>query len=166
MVSARSNLVSRLGAFSGACTGGFAVGFRAAVAEELPGITNLLNIIEIQFRDEQFILVAAGLLDDFAARIAEITLAVEFADLPRSFGADAVDGGNEILIGDGVGRLLQLPKVFGEASDSGGRVVNDFGAIQAETTSAFRKMAVVADVDADAPVARLEDGIAGIPGVK
>src|SRR5208283_4886545 len=99
------------------------------------------------------------LLDDFAARIAEITLAVKFADFPGSFGANAVDGGNEILIGDGVGGLLEFPKILGESGHGSGRVVNDFRAIQSQTTRALRKMAVVADVDADARVTRLEDGV-------
>src|SRR5260370_40938533 len=131
MVSARSNLVGRLGAYSGASTGDFAVGFRAAVAEELPGIADFLDFIEIEFGDEQFVLVAAGLLDDFPAGITEITLAVKFADFPGSFGANAVDSGDEILIGDGVGGLLEFPKIFGEASDGGRGVVDNFGAIQA-----------------------------------
>ena len=60
----------------------FAVGFRAAIAIELPGRAHFLDFIEIEIGDEQFVLVAAGLRDDFAARIAEITLAVKFADFP------------------------------------------------------------------------------------
>src|SRR5260370_31947616 len=117
MVSARSNLVGRLGVLRRANTRGFSVGFRAAVGIELPCVGDFLNFIEIQFRDEQFILVAAGLLDDFSARVAEIALAVELADLPGSFGTDAVDGGDKISVGDGVGGLLELPKIFGEAGD-------------------------------------------------
>src|SRR5712692_7500065 len=102
MVSARSNLVGRLGAFAGAGPRDFSVGFRAAVAIELPGIADFLNFIEIQFRDQQFILVAAGLLHDFSARVAEVALAVEFADLPGMLGADSIDGGDKVSIGDGV----------------------------------------------------------------
>src|SRR2546426_6081886 len=101
MVSARSNLVGRLGAFSGTSAGDFSVGFRAAVAIELPGVADFLDFIEIQLRDEQFILVAAGLLHDFAARIAKVALAVEFSDLPGSFGADAIDSSDEVSVGDG-----------------------------------------------------------------
>src|SRR6266849_10242694 len=164
MVSARSNLVGRLGAFSGTSAGDFSVGFRAAVTIELPSVADLLDFIEIEFGDEQFILVAAGLLDDFAARVAEIALAVELADLPGMLGADAIDGGDEISVGDGVGGLLELPKIFGEAGDGGGRVIDDFRAVEAEDARAFREVAVVADVHADAGVASLEYGVAGVSG--
>src|SRR6266700_7507015 len=107
MVSARSNLVCRLGVFRRASPCDFAVGFRAAITIKLPGITNFLNFVKIQIRDEQFILVAAGLLHDFSARIAKIALAVKFADSPWSFRAVAVDGGNELSCGDGVRRLQE-----------------------------------------------------------
>src|SRR5260370_318884 len=162
MVSARSNLVGRLGAFVGAGPRDFTVGLRAAVAIKLPGIADLLNFIEIQFGDEQFVLVAAGLLDDFAARVAGVAFAVKFADLPGSFGADAIDGGDEIGVGDGVGGLLEFPKIFGETGDSGGGVVDNFRSVEAEDARAFGEVAVVTDVDADASVTSLEDGVAGI----
>src|SRR6266699_4932794 len=164
MVSARSNLVCRLGVFRRASPCDFAVGFRAAITIKLPGITNFLNFVKIQIRDEQFILVAAGLLHNFSSRIAEVALAVKFADFPGSFRANAVDGGNEIGVGDGVSRLLEFPEIFGETGDRGGRVVNDFGAVEAEDARAFGKVAVVTDVDADAGVARLENGVACVSG--
>src|SRR5258708_37076215 len=141
MVSARSNLVGRLGILSGASTGDFSVGFRAAIAIELPGIANFLDFIEIQFGDEELILVAAGLLDDFAARVAEITLAVKFADFPGSFRADAIDGSDEVGVGDCVSGLLKFPKIFREASDGGRGVVDDFGAVEAEDAGTFGKVA-------------------------
>src|SRR5260370_6988024 len=141
MVSARSNLVGRLGVFY--CTGArdFSVGFRAAVTIELPGVTDFLNFIEIQFGDQQFILVAAGLLHDFPARVAEIALAVEFADLPGSFRADAVDGGDKVGVSNRVRRLLQFPEIFGKAGDSGRRVVDDFRAVESEDARAFWEVA-------------------------
>src|SRR2546428_393056 len=129
MVSARSNLVGRLGVFPGTSAGDFSVGFRAAVTIELPSVADFLDFVEIEFGDEQFILVAAGLLDDFAARIAEVALAVEFADFPGSFGADAIDGSDEVSVGDGVGGLLEFPKIFGETGDGGGGVVDNFRSI-------------------------------------
>src|SRR3989442_2083075 len=164
MVSARSNLVGRLGAFSGTSAGDFSVGFRTAVAVELPGISDLLNFVEIELGDEQFILVAAGLLDDFAARIAEVAFAVEFADFPGSFGANAIDGSDEIGVGDGVGGLLEFPKIFGETGDGGGGVVDNFRSIKAEDARAFREMAVVTYIHADAGVTSLENGVAGVSG--
>src|SRR5258708_35829056 len=168
MVSARSNLVGRLGAFAGAGPRDFSVGFRAAVAVELPGIADFLNLVEIQLGDEQFVLVAAGLLDDFAARVAEVAFAVKFADFPGSFGANAIDGGDEVGVGDGVGGLLKLPEIFGEAGDGGGRVVDNFRSVEAENARAFGKVAVPAGVSAPAGGTRLEEagGAAPRPGIK
>src|SRR6266436_4142275 len=164
MVSARSNLVGRLGIFRRASAGDFSVGFRTAVAVELPGIADFLDFVEVQFGDKQFILVAAGLLDDLAARSTEIALAVEFADSPGSFGADAVDGGDEIGVGDGVSGLLQFPEIFGKAGDSSGGVVNNFRAVEPEDARTFGEMAVVTDVHADAGEAGLEDGVDCVSG--
>src|SRR5260370_39569895 len=128
MVSARSNLVGRLGAFAGAGPRDFSVGFRAAVAIELPGIANSLNLVEIQLGDEQFVLVAAGLLDDFAARGAEVAFSVKFADFPGSFGANGNVRCDEIRVGYRVRGLLDFPEVFGETADRAERVVDDFRA--------------------------------------
>src|SRR2546429_623741 len=164
MVSARSNLVGRLGIFSGASARDFSVGFRAAVAVELPGVAHFLNFIEIQLRDEEFIFVATGLLHDFPAWIAEIALAVEFADFPGMLGADAVDGGDEIGVSNRVRGLLQFPQIFGETGDGGGRVVDDFRPVEPEDARAFREMAVVADVQAAAGIASLEGGAVGGSG--
>jgi hypothetical protein len=149
---------------AGACARDLAVGFRAAVAKELPCVADFLNVVEIEFGDKEFVFVSAGLGDDFSAWIAEITFAVELAYFPRSFGADAIDGGDEILVGDGMGGLFEFPEIFGEAGDGGRRVVDNFGAIEAEDARAFREVAVVADIDAHTGVARLEDGIAGVAG--
>src|SRR5260370_24288503 len=106
-------------------------------------------------------LVAAGLLHDFPARVAEIALAVEFADLPGMLGADAIDGRDEIGVCHRVRRLLEFPEIFGEAGDGGGRVVDDFRAVESEDSRTFREMAVVTAVHAHASVARLEDWVAG-----
>src|SRR5712671_3697934 len=152
MVSARSNLVGRLGTLRRAGARDFSVRLRPAVAVKLPSIADFLNFIEIQFRDEQFIFIAAGLLNDFSARVAEITLSVEFANFPGSFGADAVDGRNKISISNCVRGLLQFPQIFGEAGDSGRRVVDDFRAVETKDARAFREVAVVADVHTDAGI--------------
>src|SRR6266849_1944781 len=164
MVSARSNLVGRLGVFCGTSARDFSVGVGPAVAVKLPSIADLLNFIEIQFRDQQFILVAAGLLYDFSARVAEVALAVEFADLPGILGADAVDSGDKVGIGHGMGGLLEFPKILGEAGDGGGGVVYNFRAVEPEDSGAFREVAVVADVNANAGVTSLELGVAGVSG--
>ncbi len=118
----------------------FSIGLGAAVTVELPRVADLLNFVEVQVGDEELILVAAGLLDDFAARVAEITLAVKFADFPGSFRADAIDGSDEVGVGDCVSGLLKFPKIFREASDGGRGVVDDFGAVEAEDAGTFRKV--------------------------
>ena len=78
------------------------------------------------------------------------------------FGANAVDGGHEIGVGNGVGGLLELPQVFGKAGDGCRRVVDDFRAVESEDSGPFREMAVVTDIHADAGVPGLKDRIAGV----
>src|SRR5437762_147244 len=56
--------------------------------------------------------LACDVCEDAAARIAEVALAVELADVPRCFDADAVDGADEISVGDGVGGLLEFPEIL------------------------------------------------------
>src|SRR5579862_889928 len=111
--------ISGFGVCRGTGAGDFAVGFWAAIAEELPGFADFLDVVEVELSDEQFVFVAAGLGNDFSARIAEITLAVELANFPRCFDTHAIDGGDEILVGDGVRGLLEFPEIFGESSDGG-----------------------------------------------
>ena len=78
--------------------------------------------------------------------------------------AHAVDGADEVSVGDGVGGLLQLPQVFRQTRDGGGGVEDNFGAVQAQDASALGEVTVVADVDAHFGVARLKDGVAGVAG--
>src|SRR3989442_14734326 len=140
----------------------FAVGFRAAVAEKLPGGAHLIDLFEVEFGDDKLVLVAGGLRNDFAARVAEVALAVEFPDFPGNFKTDAGDGRTEIAVGDGVGGLLELPKIFGEPGNGGGGIEDNFGAVEGENARAFGELAIVTDVHGDAAEARLEDGIAGV----
>ena len=92
-----------------------AVHIGAPVAEKLPGLADFFDHVQIQIGGQHFIFVARGLGDNLAARIAEITRAVKFADIPRRFHADAVDGADEISIGDGVRGLFEFPKIFAQA---------------------------------------------------
>src|SRR3546814_20908148 len=62
------------------------------IAEELPGVAHGADQFHVEVVDDQFVLVAAGDLFDLAARVDEVALAVELTDIPRRFGADAVDG--------------------------------------------------------------------------
>ena len=100
--------------------------------------------------------------EEVAARIDEVGRAVEAPDVPRRLGADAVAAGHEVAVGDGVRRLLELPEVLRQARDRGRRVEDDLGAVEAQQARAFGEVAVVADVDADRRVARLEDRVAKV----
>jgi len=66
----------------------------------------------------QGVLVAWRLGDDLAARIAKVTLAIEFADVPGQLVAHAIDRADEVAVGDGMRGLFQLPKVLGKSGDS------------------------------------------------
>ena len=137
-----------------------------AVAEKLPGLADLGDHVEVEIGGEDLVFVARGLREDLAARIAEIARAVEFADVPRRFGADAVDGADEISVGDGVRGLLEFPEIFAQAGDRGGRIEDDLGAVQSQGAGAFGEVAVVADVDADLGEAEVEDRIAEVAGTE
>src|ERR1700680_2748240 len=89
-----------------ALLGQYAVAFRPPVPEELPYFANFQDHVQVEVRHQHLILVTAGLGDDLAAGIAEITLAVELADAPGFLFANPVDGADEISVGHGVGRLL------------------------------------------------------------
>ena len=136
----------------------------AAIAEELPGFANLGDRIQIQIGGEHFILVARGLRDDLAARVAEVTGAVELADIPGLFPAHAIDRSNEIAVSGGVRGLLQLPEIFAQSGDGGRRIEDDLRAVQPQRPRAFRKMAVVTDVEADLDEAQIEHRITEISG--
>src|SRR6266704_3110145 len=92
-----------------------AIGFRTTVAEELPGLPDLGDHVEIQVGDQHFIFVAAGLRDDRPPRIAEIALAVKLADVPRFLTADTVNCPHKISVCDRVRWLLQFPQMLRES---------------------------------------------------
>src|SRR5467141_3382103 len=78
------------------------VRFRPPVAEKLPGAPHLLDHVEVHLADDQLVLVLAALCQEVAARIHEVTRAVELPDVPWCFGADAIDAAHEVAIGYGV----------------------------------------------------------------
>src|SRR5712692_11019287 len=84
-----------------------AVGFRTAVAIKLPDLSYFLDHVEIEIGDQQFVFVAAGLGEDLAAWIAEVTLAVKLSNVPRLFPSHAIDRAYEVSVGCGVGGLLE-----------------------------------------------------------
>src|SRR3989337_2395437 len=85
------------------------VGLGAAIAEELPRIPNLANLVEIQLGRDELGLVAGCGWGKLAARVAEVALSVELADVPRLLMPYAVDGPHEVGIRNRMRRLLELP---------------------------------------------------------
>ena len=59
--------------------------------------------------------------------------------------------------------LLKLPQVFTQARHGSGRIEDDFRAVQSQRTGPFRKMAVVADIDAHLGEAKIKNRKAQIP---
>src|SRR4029079_16131915 len=94
--------------------------------------------------------------------VAEIALAVKLADVPRLLVADAVDGADEVAVGDGVRRLLQFPEAFGKPGDGRRRIKNNLRAVESENARALREVAVVTDINAVARKRRLEGRVAQI----
>src|SRR5688500_7064756 len=116
-----------------------AVGLGPAIAVELPRVSHLLDQAEIEIGDDEFVLIAAADREDLPSRIAEVTLAIELADVPRRFDADAVDRANEISVRHRVCRLFELPQVFGEAGDGCRRIQYDLGAVETKNARPFGK---------------------------
>src|SRR5205814_2782744 len=85
------------------------VAIRTPIAEELPSVANLANHVEVQVRDHQSVLIPRRFGDDLSARIAKITLTIEFTDVPGLFMTDAIDGANEVTVRYCMRGLLQLP---------------------------------------------------------
>src|SRR3954469_24755854 len=93
-----------------------AVGFGPTIAEELPGVADLADHVEVHVGDHNVVvgaLLACG--DELAAGIYEIALAVELADAPGLFPAWSIDGTDEVLVCYRVCRLLKLPEIFAQA---------------------------------------------------
>ena len=105
--------------------------------------------VEVEVAHDQLLVAVAGdVADELAPGVDEVARAVEVV-VAVLLDADPVDGGDEVLVGDGGRGLLELPQVGGQAPAGGGGVVDDLGAGQAEGAPALGEVAVVADVDAD-----------------
>src|SRR5918993_4992735 len=130
------------------------VGLGPPVPIELPRVAHLLNQPEVEIGDDEFIAVAAADREYLPARVAEVALPVELADIPGRFDADAIDRADEIAVRYRVCRLLEFPQVLGKARHGRRRVEHDFGTVETEDPRAFGEMAVVADVNAPPPPGR------------
>src|SRR6266404_2883384 len=138
----------------------------ATIPEELPGPAHLLDHVEVHLRDYELVFVLAAFRQEVSARIHEVARAVELADVPRCLDADPIDTSHEVAVCHRVRGLLELPQVLRQALHRRRRIEHDLGTVQAEQSRAFGEVAVIADVDADRGVPRLEDGIAEVAGLE
>jgi len=128
----------------------------AAVAEELPGVADLADLVHVEIGDYELILVTRPDSEHLTTRIAEIALAVELADIPWSFGADTIDRSDEITVSDGMCGLFELPEIFAQSGDRGRRIEYDLCSVQTKAAGSFGKVAVVANIDADPRIRGIE----------
>src|SRR5580658_4919057 len=140
------------------------VAFGPAVAEELPHFTNFGDHIQVEISYHNFVFVPAGLGNNFAAWIAEIALAVKLANAPGFFDAYAVDGAHKITVRNGMRGLLQFPQIFREPRNCRRRIEHDFRTVQSQNARTLRKMAIVANVDANPRVFWFENRVPKIAG--
>jgi|LakMenEpi03Aug12_release.lakeMendotaPanAssembly.Ray.scaffolds.fasta_scaffold846878_1 hypothetical protein len=95
------------------------IGFRSAIAEKLPDIADFANHVQIHISHDDVILGSFDALRyKLAARIAEVTLAVELAYPPGVFITWTIDRAHEELVGYGVRRLLDSPQILAQPGDS------------------------------------------------
>src|SRR6056297_477958 len=84
--------------------------FRPPITKELPCVANFANHVQVHVGDHDVglrSLFACG--DELPARITEITLPIELADVPRLLVAGPIDRADKVLIGNRMSRLLELP---------------------------------------------------------
>src|SRR5216683_7893235 len=94
-----------------------AVRLRTPVAIKLPDLSHFLDHVEIEIGDQHFVFIAAGLGEDLAARIAEVTLAVKLSNVPGLFPTNTIDRTDEVSVRRGVSGLLEFPQIFRESRD-------------------------------------------------
>ena len=136
---------------------------RPPVTIELPRVSDLGDLVEVEVADDQLLVVGgAELADELAARVDEIALAVEVVVADVGLDADPVDRPDVVAVGDRVADLLDPPQVLGQAARGRARDEHDLGAVEAERPGAFGEVAVVADVHADLADRGLEDRVAEV----
>jgi len=75
----------------------------------LPRVPDFANQVKIHFSVNNVVGISRTFGHDLSAWIAKITLSVKLTDPPRVFKAWSIDRADEVLIGNGVGRLFELP---------------------------------------------------------
>ena len=66
----------------------------------MPGLAGLADHGEIELGGDERVARVVGLVQELAARIDEIALAVKLADAPWLFDADAIDGSDPTAVCD------------------------------------------------------------------
>src|SRR5688572_3897804 len=122
--------------------GDVAVRLRAPVPVELPVRADLRDEVEVEVGHDQLVLVAAADREDLPVGVAEVRRPVELAEVPGLLAADAVVGADEVAVGDGHGRLLDLPEVVAVAGRRRAGHEDDLRAVQAEHAPAFGEVPV------------------------
>src|SRR2546421_6935339 len=90
----------------------FLVNLRPPVAVELPDVPDLRDLVEVQIRHQELVLVAACLRDELPPGVAEIAFSVKFADVPGRLKPHAVDRADEVAVCNRVRWLFELPQIF------------------------------------------------------
>src|SRR5437868_2980987 len=113
------------------------VSIRPSIPVKLPGVTDLFDLVHIEVGHDKLVLVAGADGDHLTAGVTKIALPVKFTDVPRSFGADAINCPDKVAVSGGVSGLLELPKIFGQSGNGGRWIEDNLGAVQAKTARAF-----------------------------
>ena len=103
--------------------------------------------------------------DELAARVDEVAGAVEVV-VAVLLDAHPVDRRDEVLVGHGRGRLLELPQVRRQRAAGRRRVEHDLRPGQPQRPPALGEVPVVADVDADGADRGLEHRPAEVAGLE
>src|SRR5205814_8525845 len=87
-------------------------------------------------------------------------------DVPGHFMTHTIDRAHKVTVSDRVRGLLEFPEILGQSGNGGGRIKNNLSAVQPEPASAFGKMPVITDVNADARIRRIKRWKAQIAGLE
>jgi len=101
-----------------------------SVSEDWPDISHLGDHVESRSGDYQFVLSRLAWAKIFRG-VAEVTLAVELADVPGGFRPDAIQRADEVSVGERRARVVPAPTGIPKVRPRWRRIEDDFGAIQA-----------------------------------
>src|SRR5438445_783973 len=130
---------------------------RAPVPVELPGVPHLAYEIQIEVGDEELLVFLRSLRDDLAARVREVARAVVVVRTELFLLSDTIDRPHPVAVRDGMGGLLDEPKVHRQPARGGRGNEDELRSVKAEHPRALGEVAVVADVHADLPHGGVEN---------